>query len=212
LNSQLNIVEFDVGSAKIWLLDHSTLLEKKIENVLTRDEQKRCDAFLNIKRKKEFIAARILKNELFSSDSIIEYNEIGAPFVSGAGHISISHANNLVAIANCKDYKIGLDLEFPREKVLTLYPKFLSSTECEEFDTNSVIELTRVWSAKEALYKLAGRKGVLFAEELIISRKDNNWYGEILSPSSVIRTELNIFDYKGTIVSINKEKRKIEYL
>ena len=64
----------------------------------------------NEKRKKHFLASRLLFNELEPNQQI-SYNSNGAPEISNGKHISISHSKNLVAII-ISNKKIGLDIEY----------------------------------------------------------------------------------------------------
>ena len=67
--------------------------------------------------------------------------------------------------------------------------------------------MTRVWSAKEALYKLAGRKKIIFKEELILSKSSSGmWLGKIVNPDHTLSVQLDIFDHNGTVISINNSK------
>lgn len=170
---------------------------------LTEIEQERLMTFKHIKRKREFMATRLLRHELFGFQHI-HYSEIGAPFIEDEGFISISHSDQLVGIAINRNYLVGLDLESPRENILELSSKFLAPQECEHFDKTDKHEMTKVWSAKEAMYKLAGRKKIIFKEQLILSKDEHDgWRGTIINPDHSLRVKLDIFDHQGTVVSIN---------
>lgn len=154
-------------------------------------------------KKKEFVAVRTLRTHIFGKRPIY-YDEIGAPHIEGDGYISISHANGVVGLASSKDFRIGLDLEPIREKVMRVKHKFLSPKELEQCDTDSVEEMIKVWSGKEALYKLAGRKQLIFAEQLLLEKKDAlNWKGEIHFSDKFIAVELVIDKKDNFVISIN---------
>lgn len=173
-------------------------------------EHARFLTFKHVRRRREFVATRILKKRTLGEHQI-EYNEIGAPYIQGMGYISISHSSHLVGLAFNEDYIIGLDLETPRENILDIYPKFLAPEEYYTFDITNKLEMTRVWSAKEALYKLAGRKKIIFKEELLLSKSNSgDWQGKIINPDHTLSVQLDIFDHQGTVVSINSNK--IEYV
>lgn len=83
-------------------------------------------------------------------------------------HISLSHTPPyVVAILDVKSY-CGIDVEGFREKLIPLSPKFLNSKELVIAD-NDLEKLAVLWGAKEALYKLHGRKSLIFKDNLIIS-------------------------------------------
>ncbi|MDX2359881.1 MAG: 4'-phosphopantetheinyl transferase superfamily protein [Crocinitomicaceae bacterium] len=171
---------------------------------LSESEKERMFTFKHVKRRREFIATRILRHSIFGFKHI-HYNQHGAPYIEDAGFISISHCKNLVGIALNEHYKIGLDLESPRENIGVLSHKFLSDHELKSFEINNSLELTKIWSAKEALYKLAGRKQIIFKEELLLTKLDNdNWQGQIVNEDHDLFVNLDIFEFNKVIVSLNK--------
>lgn len=179
----------------------SDFLDRLSESELTRYR-----TFKHIKRKREFVATRILRGKVLGEQQIC-YSSIGAPYIEAEGHISISHSSYLVGLAFNPDYMVGLDLETPRENILDIVPKFLAPVERYSFDPTNKLEMTRVWSAKEALYKLAGRKKILFKEQLILSKDaQGNWMGKIINHDHTLLVQLDIFDHQGTVVSINSCK------
>jgi phosphopantetheinyl transferase len=187
-------------------MDYDDFEPNEYTEHLSDVELSRFLTFKHIRRRREFIATRILKKRILR-DQHIQYNSIGAPYIEGVGFISISHSSYLVGLAFNKDYLVGLDLETPRENILDIFPKFLAPIERYSFDTTNKLEMTRVWSAKEALYKLAGRKKIIFKEELILSKSNSgSWLGEIINPDHTLSVQLDIFDHHGTVVSINNSK------
>ena len=64
--------------------------------------------------------------------------------------------------------------------------------------------MTKVWSGKEALYKIAGRKGIIFSTELHLSHLEKNlWKGRIHSGDKILHTEISIFTLDDLVVSVN---------
>jgi len=194
----------DIHLLKFEPFDPSDELDK-----LTSDELERLTTFTSLSRRMEFIATRILRHQLFGFEHI-HYDTHGAPYIHSEGYISISHTHNYVGIALNKDHRVGLDLETHRPTIHRLQHKFLNNHEEEVFDTNSYIEMTKVWSAKEALYKLAGRKQIVFKTDLLLDKVNDQWKGRIVNPDEMIFLDLDIFDKDNTIVSINNGPIRIE--
>ena len=94
----------------------------------------------------------------------------GKPHLSPAtAHISISHSGQLAALYMSEAGSCGIDLEVLGDKVLRIEKKFCSAAESESLDRVSHREaLHLIWGAKEALYKLYGRKEVDFRTQLFI--------------------------------------------
>lgn len=170
---------------------------------LTEDEKERFFGFIHENRRKEFAATRILRHRLFGFEHI-HYDTHGAPYIEKEGFISISHAKDIVGIALCKKFKVGLDLETIRPKASLVAHKFLNDTEAMQYDQNDPVEMTKVWSAKEVLYKLAGRKGIHFKTELLLQKDQTNvWTGRIINPTEELTTSISILDHCNTIISVN---------
>lgn len=191
------------GPVEVHLLYYEHFeMEEHLHNLLPK-EHLRTKQFGNDLRKREYIATRVLRTMIFGNEPIL-YSPIGAPYIKEEGFISISHAHQVVGLAFCKDFPIGLDLEPIRPKVLKVSGKFLSETEKNELDTENVTEMIKVWSGKEALYKLAGRKGIIFAKELLLEKKTELlWNGEINFPDVRKHVELTIDVKNDFVISIN---------
>ncbi len=197
--------EIVIGQTTLYLLNYAPFSPEKFDHYLSPSERERFNAFRNINRRREFLATRILCYRLFG-DARISYTEHGAPYINSSEYISVSHSKNIVGIAVNPTFFIGLDLEPRRENILDLTKKFLAESEKTVFDSSCTLEMTKVWSAKEALYKMAGRKKIIFSTELLLSKDaDGNWLGTIVNPDHRLSVKLDIFELNDTIVSINTE-------
>lgn len=178
------------------------------QKYLLPDELNRLFQFNSEIRKQEYIATRVLRTFLFGRLPF-HYSPNGAPSIESVSNISISHSCTQVGLACCDDFPIGLDIEPIREKVLRVKHKFLSKEEKQVFDTSSVEEMTRVWSAKEALYKLAGRKGIIFSDSLLLEKVEKDMLkGRICFPQFEKSTMIHSVRMGDEIISINKEPLK----
>jgi phosphopantetheinyl transferase len=195
--------DFDFGNVKVHIMEFNDFEPSDFLDNLTEIEIERYLSFSHIQRKREFVASRILRHEVVGFEHI-HYDSVGAPYIKGEGYISISHTTNLVGIAVSEKFKLGLDIEVIRPKILNIKHKFLSVEELTFIDSESVEELTKVWTAKEALYKVSGRNGINFRTELFLTKKSEQlWEGKILENDSYLKTQLNIFDYKNCMIAIN---------
>ena len=197
-------------NVEIHLMYFNSYNSSEYMDQLTEPEKERYFTFIHEKRRMEFVATRILRHRLFGFQHI-HYNEHGAPYIEDEGFISISHAPGVVGLAISKHFKVGLDLETVRDKAALVAHKFLSAEEKEQFDSSSALEMTKVWSAKEVLYKLAGRKQILFSEHLLLKKvSQEQWEGTIINPDHVIRTDLHIFEKNDLVISVNPNTCKYE--
>lgn len=202
--------ELSQGNSKLYLLEFSNDFQpEKFLDKLTAVEQERYFGFNNLKRQQEFVATRYLKHEIFGYDEI-KYLNHGAPFLEQEGYISISHAQNLVGIANNKDFAVGFDIEAIHSKVLKIYNKFLTPKEQSFFSLQSAEELITSWSMKETLYKLAGRKLIDFKKDLVLlDYKEQKARAQINNPTEVLSTNLEALKFKNYIITINS--KAVEY-
>lgn len=133
----------------------------------------------NKQRLKQWGATRILLANYFNNTPI-NYDDLGKPHLNNGWHISISHSNEFVAIILNKNESCGIDIEKITPKIERIKHKFLNDIDIATI--TSLEHLTLYWGAKEALYKLYGRKEVLFIENLFIinfSSDKNDFTGSI---------------------------------
>lgn len=195
--------EIKYGPVSVFLLYYDQFVtEEHLHNLLPHEHQK-LKSLNHPSRQREYVATRILRTINFGNEPIL-YSKIGAPYIKGEGFISISHANHVVGMAYCSNFQVGLDLEPIHKKVMRVKHKFLSENEIQETNTSSVEEMIKVWSGKEALYKLAGRKQIIFAENLLLSRLNElQWKGSICFPNSKREVVLTIDTKNDFVISIN---------
>lgn len=208
--SPFNQESIQLKNCVIHLMHFSAFQPLDFLHHLTPDETERFFSFKHLNRQQEFVATRVLRHELFGY-SHIHYNAHGAPYIEDEGFISISHAPGLIGLAISRDFQLGLDIEPIRPKALLLRDKFLSEEEKQHFDTNSELEMTKVWSAKEALYKLAGRKQIIFKTDLLLNKQSEDiWEGRIINPNVRLKVELNIFVKDQCVITINDSPILVE--
>lgn len=99
----------------------------------------------------------------------IRKDEHNKPYlVKDHAHISITHSFPYVAAQLHLDKPVGIDMENFTDKILKIEHKYLN--EQEIFDANhEITKLMVYWSAKEALYKIHGRRKITFNEQLEIN-------------------------------------------
>lgn len=118
----------------------------------------------------EWIAGRLLLRHLAESSGFpylgIRKDEYGKPFLkSSEQHISLSHSYPYVAAQIHPYHSVGIDIEQPKEKLLRIAPRILDPGELENAG-NSIVKHCVYWCAKEALYKVYGKRGLLFTNHL----------------------------------------------
>lgn len=152
----------------IWHISES-VEELKSASSLRKAEEELYQSFVAESRKKQWLAYRLLiKTLLKPEDFPVEYDQSGKPFLAGSGfHISVTHTEDLAAVIISRNARVGIDLEKIKPRIEKVRDKFLSSEESESVGKEKELEqLTIAWSAKEALYKLYGKRNLDFRENI----------------------------------------------
>jgi phosphopantetheinyl transferase len=162
----------DRSSWVLWKIDeeigHFLLME-----AITRADRDELGTISNHYKKLEWLATRAAAHALLQDrgnpyEGIYKDSHGKPHLIETKGQISVTHSYPYVAVIYHEDETVGIDLELPREKILKISPKFLSDSELENAGQD-VKKTTIYWSAKESLFKLHGRKFVIFIENLAIS-------------------------------------------
>ena len=128
--------------------------------------------FQNDKRRREHLAwRRIVRREL-GAKVHIDYNDVGAPVVDAEGRwISVAHGGECVAVA-VADEQVGVDIESLDRDFARVAPRYMTEEEMalSEDERWSCF----VWCAKEAMYKLYGRRGVELRGQLRVESFDSD--------------------------------------
>ena len=122
------------------------------------------------KRRKERIACRNALAVLLVSHSIqVSYGKFGEPLTPNV-LISFSHSGDYAAVAFSDLYRIGIDIEKISDKILNLHSKFVNDHEKEFVDLSNSKDITRIWCAKEAVYKLFPGDSIDFLCDITIDK------------------------------------------
>ena len=141
------------------------------DTLLTAADIASAARFQNEARRNEHLAwRRIVRREL-GRNVVIDYNEVGAPFVDKSGtHISIAHSREVVAVAIAEE-RVGVDIE-SRERDFSRAAERYASAEEIALGGEDEDWLAKLWTAKEAMYKYYGVRGVELRDDLRIVSYD----------------------------------------
>lgn len=132
-----------------------------------------CPEEIQFPRKRlEWLAGRALLKYL-TTESGLNYqgvlkDEFGKPFLKGLDHqISISNSFPYVAAQIHAKKSVGIDLEQPRPKLFAVMKRVLTDSEWKD-GANDLHKLCVYWCAKEALYKIYGKRSLIFNEHILV--------------------------------------------
>lgn len=132
------------------------------------------------KRRREWLASRVLLKELAGQELSIAYHEDGAPYLPDSPFsISISHTDGFAAV-QLQEQAVGVDIEYRSNRVIKIRSRFMSPEEYASIDADHEAEhLLIYWCAKEALFKLIRQQDVDFIKHLHVEPFAYSSSGEI---------------------------------
>ena len=116
----------------------------------------------------QWYAVRLLAKEISGSISI-NYDDSGRPWPEN-GYLSISHSHDHVAVIYHSSKAVGVDLQLIDEKVLRIAHKFINEKETPQ----DIEDHVRIWSIKEAAYKIQGTGSPYFKRDYTVSNLQAN--------------------------------------
>ncbi|WP_223649562.1 4'-phosphopantetheinyl transferase family protein [Hymenobacter psoromatis] len=145
-------------------------------------------------RQAQWLAGRVLAQRLLAAASpaplpLLRNDEAGRPWLAGVRPqpaVSLSHSGEWVAaLLAPPGTALGIDVEMVRDKAQRIARKFLNEKElaiaekislppCPGLHADQEL-FSLLWSAKETLYKLAGQRGLIFRENLLLDLPPQAW-------------------------------------
>lgn len=185
----------------IWKIEES-IDDLKTGIELTQTSLARLNSMKSEIHQKGFLSIRHLLKEVNLKDDDLQYDEFGKPHLNKGRFISITHSFDFTAIIFSYESLVGIDIEKQREKILKIAHKF---TPIEEYrtiaNTDALIsKLTIVWGAKESLYKIYGKKKLLFLHHIYIEDfkfADGKTTGEIRFDGEESSYEIQFLEFEG---------------
>ncbi len=166
----------------VWNLTET--LEDLVELTSLTDEERENWAAISVpSKKREFLAGKYVLERACALLNIayrgVEKDENGKPHLAGREYeISLTHTEDFIAVVFSRYSAVGIDLEKPREQIFRILPRLYSPEEVAAVN-GDLDTATIYWSAKEALYKLYGKRAVDFRKHLKLYGSDSDLEGLI---------------------------------
>lgn len=156
-------------SFAIWKIEESAD-ELLAQLQLKEHELSYLDTLNNGKRNMHWLSTRVLLRRMMDTDNYIDckVDSSGKPYLSNfPHHISLSHSYDYAAVMVSKSKAVGIDIELVKDKIERIAHKFMSKEELDFIqDKDRIDQLYVTWCAKEAIYKLHGKKNISFLEHI----------------------------------------------
>lgn len=168
-------------SFAIWKIEESA--EELYNQLQLKDHETEFLSTLNNgKRNLHWLSTRALLRSMLNTDQYIDclVDEHGKPYLANFPHqISLSHSYDYAAVMISEDKPVGIDIELIKNKIERVAKKFMSKAELGFINQNNAIEhLYICWCAKEAIYKLHGKKNVSFLDNIELKPFEFNLSGK----------------------------------
>ncbi len=201
----------------VWDITES-YMELVSELSLSDEEFKILNGFKSESRKKQWLSYRVLIKQLVNLDMFFKmtYDEHGKPFLLKPDyHLSVSHSGNYSAVILSKNCFVGIDIENVHPKIKKIVSKFLNEKELKNIKlserSDDLEKIYVYWCAKEALYKLYGKKNVSLREHIHINpfsyKETGNINGEIISKQFSLHYKLQYFKINNYMLSYLIKKK-----
>lgn len=168
-----------VSSQSFWALWKVEESQDELSYQLGRDsEYQELMQIHHPQKKLEWLASRLviqsLVEKMRSPFHGIYKDAFGKPHLYQLPYqISIAHCFPWAVGAIHESCSIGIDIEQPRDKLLHIRDRFLNNKEAEIAGTNLDL-LCKFWTGKEVLYKIYGRKKLIFKDHIRIGLDSEN--------------------------------------
>jgi len=163
-----------------------------------KDDIKAYQSLNDPKRSMQWLSSRVLLRKMMNTSEFInlQIDEFGKPYLKDSKlKLSISHSENLVGVL-ISEHECGLDIEHMKpERIEKLCTKYMTENELDNCNMKEfrMEKLYLYWSAKEALYKLYGKRKIDFKQNLKIYPFE--WH-----PGGVIRARIEKSNYLNELV------------
>ncbi len=154
------------------------------------------DEIVSQQKRLEWLAGRALIKKLVEHHGLpysgIYKDESGKPFLRELNHhISLSHSYSHVAVQLDLNQSVGIDLEQPKEKLLAIAHRVLSPIELSDA-AKDLNKHCVYWCAKEAMYKIYGKRGLHFSSQLNVEPFEMSLAGLLNGTITVNQQKQNV--------------------
>ena len=150
----------------LWKLSET---ETQLSNLLniSLSSKSKLDLIKSSSQRRQFLGVQNLLNLHKINNDMLSYDDNGKPHLLNNKFISISHSFDYCGVI-VSNVKVGLDIEKFRSKILNISKKFVSESDLGLIKLNSIENVTKVWSIKEAVFKAFGHNKIDFKKNIII--------------------------------------------
>lgn len=154
----------------VWKVEE-TIQDLKSRLILDQEELAFYETLNKGKRNLHWLSGRVLIRNLLNTNHFIEVqsDEYGKPHLVNFDYeLSISHSQDYAAVIISQN-RVGIDIEQMRPKIRRIAHKFMREEELAflaKDEDEAMRQMFVVWTGKEALYKLYGKRNLNFCDHM----------------------------------------------
>jgi len=198
-------IHTEFGLAGIWeLTELPQILSDGFQ--FTLQEKSEFDIIRASKRQAEYLATRLLLEQLMGTKTEIGYKNDGRPYLKDPKlNISISHSANVVVVY-LSETVCGVDAEVKTRNIENVAKRFLHPSEIRHIESsgNRQFLQTLYWCAKEAIFKCSRQQGVQFDQQIQIKPFDADtktvFSGTLTVGNATEYFSLQFIEFKNNII------------
>lgn len=180
----------------------------------SENEKNEFKKFIGEKRQKEYLATRLLLQNILGQKTEVIYLESRRPLVKNpALNISISHSSDFVTVFISNEL-CGIDVENVHRNIDRVTKRFLHREELARIENSNQSQLLKIiyWCAKEAIFKCSCETGIQFDKQIFINPfeigKTNFFSGKLTGINRNVHYILRYFNLENNVVVYCVEDKK----
>jgi 4'-phosphopantetheinyl transferase EntD len=180
----------------------------------SENEKNEFKKFIGEKRQKEYLATRLLLQNIFNEKTEVIYLESRRPLLKNSKlNISISHSSDFVTVFISNEL-CGIDVENINRNIDRVTKRFLHREELAWIEKSNQSQMLKIihWCAKEAIFKCSCETGVQFDKQIFISPfeigKSDFFSGKLTGKDKNIQYILRYFNLGNNMVVYCVEDKK----
>lgn len=177
---------------------------------LNQEEVKRIKGYGSIKRRLEsftslYMLEEMLKDKGYNSYQI-KYHRSGKPYLENIDlYFNMSHSNEYATTALCSN-EVGIDIERVTPRIRRISPRFLGPENLKKFEEQemSLLELTTLWTIKEAFTKLLGRGLTIPFNQIKVINEEDGYLVIYKDVKGFVKS----FTYEDYVISVSVKQKE----
>ncbi len=206
-------IETQIGIIGIWQITESA---GSLISVFpfSENEETEFKKFRGEKRQTEYLATRLLLQNIMGGKTEVVYHESGRPLLKNSPlNISISHSSDYVVVFVSNEL-CGIDVENVHRRIDRVAKRFLQPDELAWIEKSAQSQMLKIihWCAKEAIFKCSCRNGIRFDTQIFITPfkigETDFFHGKLTIENRVVYYILRYFNFGNNMVVFCVEDKK----